>query len=85
MSAKPKSSITLPPDELKLVTRLRKLTSAKSNVEVVRRGLRLLEKSMSREELRNRFITASEKVSLISKEERQILDKLNSEGLENED
>jgi len=39
MKTNTKSSITLPPDELKLVVRLKAMLKAKSKVEVVRRGI----------------------------------------------
>lgn len=55
-----KSSITLPPDELKLVNGLMKTLGAKSKVEVIRRGLRLLKETTDRQELRKAYLTASE-------------------------
>jgi Arc/MetJ-type ribon-helix-helix transcriptional regulator len=45
MKSNAKSSITLPPDELKLVVSLQARLKAKSKVEVVRRGLRLLQET----------------------------------------
>jgi hypothetical protein len=42
MRSNTKSSITLPPEELRLVSTLQVKLKAKSKVEVVRRGLRLL-------------------------------------------
>jgi hypothetical protein len=55
-----KSSITLPPEELKLVIALQRRLRAKSKVEVVRRGLRLLRDATEREALRESFRKASE-------------------------
>ncbi len=80
-----KSSITLPPEERKLVERLRKRTRAKSNVEVVRQGLRLLESSLDRKELRARFQMASELIRKTSQEDFAELDALSGEGLGDED
>ncbi len=59
MSTNTKSSITLPPAELKLVVALQKKLKAKTKVEVVRRGLRLLQESTDRESLKEAFRLAS--------------------------
>jgi Arc/MetJ-type ribon-helix-helix transcriptional regulator len=50
-NASGKSSFTLAPAEHAQVRRLRRLTKARSNAEVIRKSLRLLEESLSREEL----------------------------------
>ena len=54
-----KSSFTLPAAEHAQVLRLRRLLKASSNTEVIRRSLKLLEESVSREELRRQFREAS--------------------------
>ena len=55
-----KSSITLPPAELKLVAELQRRLGAKSKVEVVRRGLRLLRETTDRDRLREAYRLASD-------------------------
>ena len=54
-----KSSITLPPEELKLVASLQARLKAKSKVEVIRRGLRLLQETTDRERMRGAYRRAS--------------------------
>jgi len=54
-----KLSFTLAAAEYAQVRRLRRLLKARSNTEVIRRSLRLLEESVSREELRRQFWEAS--------------------------
>ena len=82
MKSNTKSSITLPPEELKLVVALQAKLKAKSKVEVVRRGLRLLQEVTDRESLRRAYRRASldtrESLSLELRE----LDPLASEGLD---
>jgi len=85
MKAAVKSSITLPPQELRLVEQLKKKLAAKSNVEVVRRGLQLLKNSLDRQELRLRYREASARVTALSRAELQELDGLSAEGLDLED
>jgi Arc/MetJ-type ribon-helix-helix transcriptional regulator len=82
MKTKAKSSITLPPEELELVVTLQERLQAKSKVEVVRRGLRLLKETTDREILREAYRKASEatRTSLLS--ELEELDHLASEGLD---
>jgi len=77
-----KSSITLPPDELKLVVALQAKLKAKSKVEVVRRGLRLLKETTDRESLREAYRRASlaTRRGLVS--DLEDLDRLASEGLD---
>jgi len=77
-----KSSFTLGPAEHAQVLRLRKLLKARSNTEVIRRSLRLLEESISREELRRQFREASARVRSSTLEAIQELDPLVGEGLE---
>jgi len=59
MKTNTKSSITLPADELKLVVSLQAKLKAKSKVDVVRRGLRLLQEATERESLREGYQRAS--------------------------
>jgi len=59
MTSNTKSSITLPVEELRLVKRLRTRLKLRSNVEVVRTGLRLLDETTERESLREAFRQAS--------------------------
>jgi Arc/MetJ-type ribon-helix-helix transcriptional regulator len=54
-----KSSITLPEKELKVIELLRKKLKIKSNVEVVRQGLKLLKGQLDRNELKARYAQAS--------------------------
>jgi hypothetical protein len=77
-----KSSFTLPAAEHARVLRLRRLLKAPSNTEVIRRSLRLLEDSISREELRRQFREASARVRSSTLEAVQELDPLVSDGLE---
>jgi len=81
MKPKPKSSITLPPAELKLVTALQAKLKAKSKVEVVRLGLLLLKEATERESLRDAYrrASAATRGSLTDLRE---LDKLAAEGLD---
>jgi hypothetical protein len=76
-----KSSITLPPAELKLVTTLQAKLKAKSKVEVVRRGLLLLKEVTERETLRAAYRRASEATRGSLTDLRE-LDKLAAEGLD---
>lgn len=66
MKSNTKSSITLPADELKRVVALQAKLKAKSKVEVVRRGLRLLEETTDRKVLReaNRHASLATRKSL---------------------
>jgi hypothetical protein len=82
MKRNAKSSITLPPEELKLVEALQAKLKAKSKVEVVRRGLQLLKEATDRESLREAYRRASSATrSSLSKELRD-LDLLVAEGLD---
>jgi hypothetical protein len=76
-----KSSITLPPDELKLVVLLKARLKAKSKVEVVRRGLRLLQEATDRESLREAYRRASLDTRSSLRKDLEELDPLASEGL----
>ena len=81
MKTNTKSSITLPPDELKLVIELQKKLKAKSKVEVVRRGLKLLKETTDRDRLREAFRQASNATRASLAAELDELDELTSEGL----
>ncbi len=59
MKSNTKSSITLPAEELRLVQTLKVRLRCKSNVEVVRRGLRLLNERTERDSLRQAYGRAS--------------------------
>jgi hypothetical protein len=84
MKSNTKSSITLPPDELALVRRLKKQLRARTQVEVVRRGLYLLRDSVDRDALRARYAEASRRVRSSTLDEMAELDALASEGLDEE-
>lgn len=78
---KTKSSITLPPRELALVLELQTQLNAKTKVEVVRRGLKLLKEVTDRESLRSSYREASTAVRLSTEQEIAELDSLVNEGL----
>ena len=82
MKSNTKSSITLPPEELKLVVTLQAKLKAKSKVEVVRRGLRLLQEATDRESLRRAYRRASLDTRESLALELPELDPLISEGLD---
>jgi hypothetical protein len=77
-----KSSFTLAPAEQAQVRRLRRLLKARSNTEVIRRSLTLLEESVSREQLRRQFREASARVRSSTLEAIRDFDPLVSGGLE---
>jgi hypothetical protein len=77
-----KSSFTLAPAEHAQVRRLRRLLKARSNAEVIRRSLKLLEESVSREELRRQFREASTRVRASTLEAIREFDPLVSDGLD---
>ena len=77
-----KSSITLPPDELKLVTRLMKALHAKSKVEIIRRGLMLLKETTDRKSLKEAYARASSATRKTLDQELHELDGLTNEGLD---
>jgi Arc/MetJ-type ribon-helix-helix transcriptional regulator len=83
MKTNTKSSITLPPDELQLVKKLKTRLRLKSNVDVVRTGLRLLKEQTDREELRQAYRQASRATRRTNAAEAQALDEvLVAEGLD---
>lgn len=59
MSSNTKSSVTLPSDEIRRVKRLKLRLKLRSNAEVVRTSLRLIEETVDREALRESFRAAS--------------------------
>lgn len=81
MKINTKSSITLPPEEFKLVVALQARLKAKSRVEVVRRGLRLLREATDRDALREGYRRASRATRESLAVELGELDSLTSEGL----
>jgi len=81
MRANTKSSITLPPEELRVVLALQARLKAKSKVEVVRRGLRLLRDATEREALREAYRRASRATRASLTSEIAELDHLAGEGL----
>ena len=82
MKSNTKSSITLPPKELELVLALQAKLKAKTKVEVVRRGLRLLKEMTDRESLREAYRRASLATRATVSEELIELDHLASEGFD---
>lgn len=81
MRSNTKSSITLPPEELRVVLALQSRLKAKSKVEVVRRGLRLLRDATEREALREAYRRASQATRASASHELLELDHLTAEGL----
>jgi hypothetical protein len=81
MKPNTKSSITLPPEELRMVLALQAKLKAKSKVEVVRRGLRLLRDVTEREALREGYRRASRATRESLSQELSELDHLADEGL----
>ena len=81
MKENAKSSITLPPAELKLVVALQARLKARSKVEVVRRGLRLLQEVTDRKSLREAYRRASQASRASLARELDELDHLAEEGL----
>jgi hypothetical protein len=77
-----KSSFTLAPAEHAQVRRLRRLLKARSNAEVIRRSLTLMEESVSREELRRQFREASVQVRKSTLEAIEEFDPLVADGLD---
>ena len=81
MKSNTKSSITLPAEELGMVVALQAKLKAKSKVEVVRRGLRLLRDATEREALRQAYRQASLATRKSLSYELHELDHLADEGL----
>ncbi len=81
MKPNTKSSITLPPEELRIVLALQAKLKARSKVEVVRRGLRLLRDVTEREALREAYRRASRATRASLARDLSELDHLAAEGL----
>ena len=77
-----KSSITLPPGEFRLVTDLKTRLGLKSNVEVVRKGLRMLHEATERRALRQAYRKASRVARGATREAIDELDHLGDEGID---
>lgn len=84
MTKNTKSSITLPAAELRLVKSLQAKLRAKSKVEVVRRGLRLLQNATERANLREDYRLASLATRDSLAQELPALDALTTDGLADE-
>lgn len=72
----------MPPEELKLVVALQRRLKAKSKVEVVRRGLRLLRDATDRAALREGYRAASLATRHSVAEELRDLNALTADGLD---
>ena len=82
MKANTKSSITLPAEELRLVRSLKVRRHVKSNVEVVRRGLRLLAETTDRAAMKEAYRRASRASRSATLEEIEALDHLAGAGID---
>ena len=82
MKSNTKSSITLPADELRMVQTLKRRLKLRSNVEVVRRGLRLLAETTERQALKEAYRKASLATRTSTEKEVAELDHLAAEGLD---
>jgi len=84
MKSNTKSSITLPAAEVLLVNGLMKRLGARTKVEVVRRGLRLLKETTDRVALRNAYAQAAKAVRKSTVAELAELDSWSADGLDDE-
>ncbi|MBI1814919.1 MAG: hypothetical protein HYR72_08085 [Deltaproteobacteria bacterium] len=82
MRTNAKSSVTLPQEELRLVHSLKSRLKLKSNVEVIRRGLRLLQERTERRTLKAAYRVASRATRQSTMKEIRELDHLAGEGLD---
>lgn len=82
MRSDAKSSVTLPREEIELVQALKARLNLKSNVEVIRRGLRLLQETTERRVLQEAYRVASHATRRSTLEELAKLDHLAGEGLD---
>jgi len=82
MKSNTKSSITLPPDELRMVQALKRRLKLRTNVEVVRRGLRLLADTTERQALKESYRKASMATRAATAEDIEAFDHLSAEGLD---
>ncbi len=71
----------MPPEELRMVLALQAKLKAKSKVDVVRRGLRLLRDATERDALREAYRAASQATRASLSRELRELDHLTAEGL----
>lgn len=81
MKSNTKSSITLPPSELAIVNNLLHKLNAKSKVDVIRRGLKLLQEQYEADLLRNQFQNAVKLLKNSTKKDLQEIDPLAGENL----
>jgi hypothetical protein len=81
MKVNTKSSITLPPNELKMVLGLMKRLGLKTKVEVVRQALLMLKEKLERENLRKSYEDASLKARQSTKEGLADFDHLTDENI----
>jgi len=79
-----KSSITLPKEELKLVEQLKAKLKAKSKVDIVRRGLKLLKEQTDRDSLKEAYKKASSITKKSLEKEMKELEHLTEEGLDDQ-
>ena len=82
MKVNTKSSITLPAQEFRLVKSLKARLRLRSNVEVVRKGLLLLQQTTDRAALKEAYRKASLATRAATRAELRDLDHLASEGLD---
>jgi Arc/MetJ-type ribon-helix-helix transcriptional regulator len=82
-NAAKKSSFTLSAAQHAQVRRLRRLLKARSNTEVIRQSLSLLEEHIAREELRRQFREAAARVRSSTRKELRELEPLVNDGLDN--
>ena len=76
-----KSSITLPPSEMKLVLLLMKNLGIHTKVEVVRQGLNLLKETADRKFLEKEYAIAARKLKKATKKYVEEFDHLSGESL----
>ena len=82
MSTNATSSVTLLQEELRLVRALKSRLKLKSNVEVIRRGLRLLDETTDRRILKEAYRVASRATRRSTTKEIRELDHLAGEGVD---
>jgi len=82
MKTNVRSSITLPAEELRLVKTLQARLKARTKVEVIRRGLRLLQETTERASLRQAYRRASQATRASLASELPELDHLAGEGMD---
>ncbi len=82
MKPNAKSSVTIPREDLDLVQSLQARLKLKSNVEVIRRGLRLLQEPTERRVLKEAYRAASQATRRSTTEALRDLDHLTAEGVD---